>query len=548
MLFGISVYEMKEYIGTLVTDWLSVDGEWCPTYNSNCLYYKNNSNEIYKITLKNSVQDIEPYQLVENRYIVIPTTNYFNCYDTKTGTKRHWASDYNNRVMYGVPFTTFSKTEELENRLKENTEDVILTATSQNANYEMTGDMITSIEIGAIIYSHLLMGTNIVSAFTPYGAVEGIDFYNSKYENATSTSAGYAYSITNGRKYIDKKLSNPPAIYPISTTGDIRFNPSIFSKFISSYNNKDMVISDGIAYKLEYYNNTVPVIAYYMLNGMEGLENAFVLQSLFYGVSKNKLYEMDYSNGVSVEAICDITNMKFLGALPSKALFWSAQNRAIYTFGGNCIMQLSQYANDLTHINNEWYNTATQELFLDTNIGLLIFSDLGTYCLSDITDVKDIFFFDDYFIININGEEEEYSYYYSYNLLDGYESNKIIVKTKYYGNNIKPIVVNNIYIRLYNQEVQGAFGSLKIKGRTVTDVGYETDEKTVYIGENPDTETELVTEQWDSETDTVLIKYTPKYSRGLGFSLEFETEFPIVDIKFDYVEMAGESQLAHINI
>ena len=219
-------------------------------------------------------------------------------------------------------------------------------------------------------------------------------------------------------------------------------------------------------------------------------------------------------------------------------------------------MHLTQYANELTGIFGKWYNPATQELFLDTNIGILVFSDLGTYCLewdneTNAKSVRDIFFFEDYFIINFIADVAK-SHYYSYNNKTGYESNKVYFITKYYGNGLVPITVNNIYIRLYDQAVENVEGFIKMKGYTITDKGTQTDTKEVLIGgeDNPEaTPPTVAGEAWDSETGTMLVKYTPQFNRGLGFALEVETTFPIIDIKFDYVENGSiESQIAHVNI
>lgn len=552
LLSNISCYEDKDYIGTILADWFTIDESFCPTYNNNVLYYKDSSANIWKIEMVNSGEEWE-YKYIENRYIVLNTTNYFNCYDTQTGLKRHWASDYNNRVVYGFGFTTFYFDEQMRKLLTSDLYNGFI-ITGQNANYEETKDMITGLELGAIRYISCLADyQNFVYCNTPYGAVESIDLYKGEED---STSAIYLKSFINGMNFINTDLTNPDAVYPISVNGDIRFNPNLFSQFIASYNNKDMVISDGIAYKLAYYNNVIPVMAYYLLDGVESLENAFVLQTSYYGVAKTRLYQMNYSNGVGVEVVCDITNLEYLGALPSQALFWSAQNRAIYSFQGNCIMHLTQYANELTGIFGKWYNPATQELFLDTNIGILVFSDLGTYCLewdneTNVESVRDIFFFEDYFIINFIADVTK-SYYYSYNNKTGYESNKVYFITKYYGNGLVPITVNNIYIRLYDQAVENAEGFIKMKGYTITDKGTETDTKEVLIGgeDNPEaTPPTVAGEAWDSETGTMLVKYTPQYNRGLGFALEVETTFPIIDIKFDYIENGSvESQIAHVNI
>lgn len=553
LISNIACYEKKDYIGTILADWFTVDGEFCPAINSDTLYYKDNNNHLWKVEIVTTGNEWD-YRIVENRYVVLNTTNYFNCYDTKTGLKRHWASDYNNRIMYGYEFTEYTNNS-LFRGLLTSTLFSGLIITAQNANYEETKDTITGLELGAINYSRVILQYAFISCGVPYGAVEGIDLYRG---DGNSTSAAYICSYQNKMKYIDNDLVNPYAVYPIAENGNVRYNPNLFTRFISSYNNKDMVISDGIAYKLLYFNNVIPIMAYYLLDGVEELKDAFVLQSSYYGVSETRLYQMNYSNGVGVEVVCDITNMEYLGALPTQALFWSAQNRAIYSFKGNCIMALSQYANDLTSIKNKWYNPATQELFLDTNIGLLVFSDLGTYCLDRFTveippahegddptyeerDIKDIFFYPDKFIINLV-DDTSASYYWSYNPLEDYESNNIHFITKYYGNGKTPITINNIYIRLYNQDVADAEGMIKFKGHTVTDIGVQTDEKTVNIGGDEG-------EEWDAETNTMLVKYTPQYNRGLGIALEVQTTFPIIDIRYDYVEDGAiEGQIAHINI
>ena len=551
IISNIACYEKADFIGTILADWFTIDPDFNISWGTDRLVYKDNTGNVWLVQFTDTPE--WEYRVVENRYIVLNTTNYFNCYDTYTGLKRHWASDYNNRIMYGYGFSQYSVNAIFSDLL---TKALFrgLIITGQNANYEMTQDTITSLELGAVIMDKCLKDyVSFFSCNTPYGAIEGIDLYRG---DEDSTSALYICSYQNGLKYIDTDLTNPTAVYPIGNNGDVRYNPNLFTLFITSYNNKDMVISDGVAYKLVYYNNVIPIMSYYLLDGVESLVNAFVLQSTFYGVSETKLYQMNYSYGVGVEVVCDITNMEYLGALPTQALFWSAQNRAIYSFKGSCIMQLTQYANDLTNIFGKWYNPATQELFLDTNIGILVFSDLGTYCLEWSTEtiqksVRDIFFFTDYFIVNLIGDTT-YSHYYSYNNKEGYESNKVYFITKYYGNGLVPITVNNIYIRLYDQADAGAEGFIKFKGYTITDKGTTTDLKEVHIGgeDNPTTNPPTVAgEQWDAETGTMLVKYTPQYNRGLGFALEVETTFPIIDIKFDYVENGTiESQIAHINI
>ena len=420
LLSNVACYENENYIGTILADWLTVDTDFAVTCNNDVLYYKDNNNQIWKIE-KVTTGEQWGYRVIENRYVVLNTTNYFNCYDIVTGLKRHWASDYNNRVSFGYSFAQYAVTDDFTQKLTMELFNGLI-ATGQNANYERTKDYITSVELGALYYKDCLKDFYYFkSCSVPNGAIEMVDIYRG---DDGSTSAAYVYSLTNDMRFINTDLTSPAAPYPIAQNGDVRYNPNLFTRFINSYNNKDMVISDNIAYKLLYFNNVIPVMSYYLLDGVEGIEDAFVLQTSYYGVTPTRLYQMNYSNGVGVEVVCDITNLEYLGALPTQALFWSAQNRAIYTFSGNCIMKLSQYANDLEEILGKWYNPATQELFLDTNIGLLVFSDLGTFCLPKFTvevpdeveegeeptthleerDIKDIFFFEDMFIINLDDD------------------------------------------------------------------------------------------------------------------------------------------------
>lgn len=305
MLSNVGCYEQENYIGTILADWLSIDTDFHTTFNSTKLYYRDNTNVIWCIEKVDSGEEWQ-YRVIENRYIVLNTTNYFNCYDTQTGLKRHWASDFNNRIMYGYGFTQYEVNAIFTNLLQSDLFRGFI-ITGQNANYERTKDTITSLELGAIYYERCLKDyISFISCDTPYGALEGIDYYRG---DGDSTSALYICSYQNGLKYIDTDLTNPNAVYPIAEGGNVRYNPNLFTRFISSYNNKDMVISDGVAYKLLYFNNVVPIMAYYLLDGVESLENAFVLQSTYYGVSKTRLYQMNYNNGVGVEVVCDITNM-----------------------------------------------------------------------------------------------------------------------------------------------------------------------------------------------------------------------------------------------
>ena len=260
LLSNISCYERSEYIGTILADWFTIDESFCPTYNNNLLYYKDNQGNIWKLEFTQN--PTWEYKVVENRYIVLNTTTYYNCYDVQTELKRHWASDYNNRVIYGYNFSQFVFSEKFKSVLTEEKFNGLI-ITGQNANYEVTQDTITGLELGAIPYISCLSNhINFPYCNTPYSAIESIDLYRGDND---STSAIYRCSYANGLRYINTDLTNPDAVYPISENGDIRYNPNLFTEFIASYNNKDMVISDGIAYRLAYYNNVIPVMAYYLL-------------------------------------------------------------------------------------------------------------------------------------------------------------------------------------------------------------------------------------------------------------------------------------------
>ena len=529
LLSGISYANDETSIGTLVTDWLSVSKILYVSEND--IYYLNNRGLVQHIYVDDATE--AKYTVIRDRFLVINTTSYENCWDLKYSTSLHWASDWNNRFFEGfaVPGQlkiTASNTKTLE---KMAVYDIVSMASAQNANYEMTlGRSISSAVFPPEILNNVsLVKKNILRGET----TEAIDFYRA------DEGLVVIYDISYKNKIFYKDVNLEGALYPLSDTSSssILFNPNIFTQFIRTYNNNDMAISDGTAYPLQKYNGDI-IMLFLMTKGIESMQNIFVLQTLYYGIGDGKIWEIYYDNSTisNYQAIIDVKGMTYLGQLPTEALFWSPLNRSIYSFTGDAILKQLWHCNDISTINKTFYNPSTQELFISTDIGLLCISNSYTYLIDDMKDVEEMFFYNTEFYIKniaiVEGSPVTQYYKASYEYFSG-GNQHIKLTTKYIGSieNYK-IHINCVYIRLYKNT--NDTGTFKIKERTITDKSMATDFKQCTI-------------DWDTE-GWGYIRYQPQYQKGSSISFEIDSTAPIISISYGYTVLDEVGQIGRNNI
>lgn len=536
LLAGISWSNDVDTIGTLVTDWLTVSKILNCTEND--VYYLNNAGSVVHISKVSTSVNGNSYDVIRDRFIVINTTSYYNCYDLKTKQKTHWASDWNNRAFEGILVPGMLQITVSNNSILDNLSinEVVSMASAQNANYEMTlGRGVSS----AVFPPEVLNNVAIPKTLIVRGQTsEPIDFYRAD----EGLAVIYTKSFKNNVFYKDTQLEG--ALYPVSDTASssVMYNPNIFTQFVRTYNNNDMMISDGTAYPLMKYNGDVVMLAL-LTKGLENMQNIFVLQTLYYGIGDGKIWEIYYDNNTitNYQAIIDVKGMRYLGQLPTEALFWSPLNRSIYSFTGDAILKQLWHCNDISTIHSTFYNPATQELFISTNIGLLCVSNSYTYLLDDVLNVQSMFFYNDSFYIdgydysNDNPPQliEKYwkvSYEHSENM-DG----KVHFATKYFGSIAnQKIHINAVYVKLYNDWVSQNNKVFKIKETTVTDKSTTTTYKECNI-------------DWDNDK-WGYVRYQPQYQKGSSISFDVVSDAPIISMSVGYNVIDENAQFARNNI
>lgn len=390
-LSSISYVDEDSQIGSLLTDWDYVDEIY--EVNVNYLVYKNSAGNVIRINhIPVNDIDVWKYKVILNRFLLLNTGDFFNCYDTLKKERIHFASDYNDRILFGTEVVDYlgwtADTREIfDDTLLEN----FISGSAYNAAYQRSNNPIIGYKPAPNISKNVFIGNN------PIGS-EGQEI--EVYYSPSETTATYKYTYKNGTTYKDSALEN--IYYPV----DVIYSPNMFTTFIETWNLNDLVVNQAskTAYPLQKYNGML-YLGYLMVNGLENAENVFVVQTLYYMVSDGKIWEIVYDNGQIANFTCvaNVKNMRYIGCLPTMAVFWSQMDRTFWSFSGDAILRRFLQANEISTITGTFYNTATQELFVGTDVGLLCLNDINNYMISDATNVDKMFFFENYFIYGKSG-------------------------------------------------------------------------------------------------------------------------------------------------
>lgn len=511
------------YKNKIFKDWFQIDSDFRITSTDTALYFKDTDGIIHKCTVETVTPKIK--EVIDGRYIITNTTGNY-CFDIKTGDVKVPFSDYNGRL---VRIGTREDTDYAN--------DYILGA-AINPKYEITEDSICSAIFPALIYyglsirylsfpkdvdvfySKLTENTAAVYKFTDTGLINNYIVYN---------------SWTPPRKY---KETLAGAVYPIETNGTVQLNPNANSKFIQTYNNHDLIINENVTYALNYYNGKL-ILLYSMLSAIENLQNVFVLNTSTYGISKDKLFAMNYSNGIAElgEVIVNIRGLQYVGALPQRAVFYSPRNRCLYGFTGDANLFKFVEASDITAVYKTWYDTATQAIYFSTNAGLYVMTEEFMYNMPLNPD--EVFFFTDGKLAMNFNDDNEATTFMSYEKLDEhYKTINIKLETKFYGEGRNlPGVVDCWYIRFYNNGIKEG-GTIKLRASALTDKGAVGETKEVI----------LLPSSWDKETDSFYLRFQPHLQKGIGVCLEIESPFAIMDINCGYTGFDGAAQVTQNNV
>ena len=523
-VLGISYSTDQNTEGTLVAPWTNVDDSFYIVADDDKLIYKDYNNRYHKISV---VDDTDLRAILDDRYVVINTTSYWNCYDSLLERKLHYASDYNDRVMFGQSVVPTAAQVMAGANEKGKQTYSRYTATCINPNYTL----MPRIAVSSIILPVQIRSRVLVNAEKPFNCtveesrdIQPINVYYSAVGGADNAAdAIYKYSIYPFNVY-DKKIDNTQVGSSYTIT-NVALTPTIFTEYINGAGNNDVVTENNVSYVLNYYDQQ-PFLNYNLSsqssNTYYGQTAFFVLQGQFYAFMNEKIYSVIYNNGViaSQDAIIDARGMIFVGNNPQIAFFYSPSKRMFYSFTGDAILQKVYDASKLFYTDADktkhWYDEMTQSIYVAFPQGLLVFGQANTYLFENFKNVTNVQVSNDG-VTHITDNDVTYDLVYYET--EGYEPLPVELETSFYGIGSNEYTsIDRWDVTLFGESKKPSY--IKVGVRSITDVTVKSEEKTYKI--TPD--------MYDEWSNSILIRYVPKLQKGQGLRLYVETPLTIQKI------------------
>ena len=558
VLQAVSIADDAETIGTLICGMSEIDDTSPISYKKTVrspdnvayseLYYKD-ANSWVRVTVTSTPESLavgddpikpnfkKTFQILNDRYILLNTSVYYNCFDIIDKKWYHFASDYNDRCI----FTFENSSTEIPESLAEylgSCENWYF-ATAQGANYEALNRPFISTLFppyaSAVPRDNFRMAQTIVQAcYTP--DEEDIDLYRGRQADIGNVP-DYIYSQTGlkgGKSYVASDVSTSYQNQKLVDTNyafSFTLIPSIFAKFISGFINQGIIIDNNHSYLQTFANTTKPVFAINFVSQLEGVESAFIIQGQYFVIINGAIYRYDSATS-TISAVINIGDMILLGYTPYQALFFSKTNRTVYTFVGDNTLSLLVQADEIEQIYSSVYNPNTCSIYVLASSGIYIFGSdqllrlditgytrgyplgLGAAFVSD-TDTMFISYTRDNKPAWVKSDMKRIP---------------IELETKFYGegNNIKS-VNDCVYIRLYDENK--CAGKVVLKCQTLNEGTWVSEEKTFDIN----------SEMWDKVHKTLFLRYQPKYQEGAGFSVSIKSPFCIASLDISETPQAVQN-------
>ena len=516
---GLSYSDTPTAMGTLLTPWSSIDDDCYVVYDDNQIIYRDAYNTWWRIYIE---EGVELSALLDDRYIIVNTTSFWNCYDSGYSRKFHYATDYNARGLFGSNVATAMSGDQYYSRL---------TANAINAAYNIQ----PRLAVTSLILPYVGRVRVVITDFKAINAVcpedtdiQGIDVYygSTSGDEESWPACKYQYTVypcntqTSGKVFALEGTT-----YGISTTTNALASPNIFTKIVNNPGNRDAVKEDNCYYTLVYIiNNSLPIFAYSIASEALNVDAFFCIQGQFYCVIQDKIYSVVYSNGIISEqdAIVDIRGMQYIGSNPRIAFFWSESQRAIYSFTGDAICERCYDASNLEHLlekpHNSFYDESSQTIFAPTNAGLLCFGPKNHYLIPEYNKVTYIqTSVDGVTHITNDGITDNVVYYPT----EGYDVVPIELETDWWGSGNETVnIIDRWQIVLYDITEKNPKVSVKVGTRALNDISATSEEKEFVI----------YPKDWDKFTHSVLLNYNPKLIKGKAIRLFVESPVIIAEI------------------
>lgn len=513
-LVGISIANDKETIGTLLCTMSEIDSNYPITVKRvgdiTYIYYKDTSAwNCITVTPDTTKANLK---VLNDEYLLINTTDYYNCFSIESRDWYHYGSDWNDRAVFSCDNNTAEAFYNIADLVSyKNSCESYYFASAQAANYEaLNTPFISTIfpsYAGFFLKNFTSFNCNIVGGGTPNG--QDIDVYygkNADYGSAPIYVASYDYSLNKLTKYTNNKLDNTNYAFSFTLT------PSIFAEFIKGFINQGIIIDNNHSYIQVFVNNIKPVFAINFVSQLEGITGAFIIQGQYYVIINGAIYR--YTNG-AVEAIVAIDNMHFVGNTPYMALFWSETNRSFYRFTGDNQLYPVVQADEVSEIKDTAFNPNTLSIYIITDVNILIISQ-DTLIKLPYTEFDRCF----PLVYGAAFAGDNSTLEISYNKRDGYSKIPIDLETELYGYGNSVKAVNDcVYLRLYDAD--RGLGKVIITSETLNEGGKVSNKK----------EFNITPDMWDKVSNTIFLRYQPGNQDATGFSVHIISPFAIATMQ-----------------
>lgn len=504
---------------------LHIDDTYCPPIWSESkqgFYYLIN-NKWYLVTENQNTGYIE---YILDRYILLNVKlldgDVFNLYDTQTQTWYNYATDWNNRVLVGHDPGSLTPTEITSSNYTVSVFDMEI-GSGINVNYAQNN--ITSAIFNPIILNDIITpnwGSNIL-VIIPYllhlDFKSGYKYFIEIYYSTTLTGAQLENPpyVTN---YNGEATSVLPILqgrtFPTETGGNIIFNVPLTVNYIVSSFSIYYIFTNNIYYQLNTNNDEI-ILNYDYTSGLTNITEMFTLQGNSYIIRNNIISSCTFIDGVlqNVQAIISCKNLVFMGTNVTTAFFYSPANKKILGFTGNRdFIDLAEFT-DIETIYKYAYSINFKTFFILSNIGCICITDEGYVSIIKDSVYNNFILYSKSFGL-FNAQTSLWDIFSLYE-----NGNKVPVsaKTAFYGyGNNQVTIIDTWYLRLY-AETPGT-GNIRLKVVSLTDEGIKSEETNLIINKD----------MWDELTHTYYLRYQPKLQRGIGVSLEIESDFDIYEI------------------
>lgn len=521
VLTAVSVTDgNKDHRGTLITPWATVD-DAC-FFDDSFAYKSTVDSNWYSVKIEDAVPD---FTVLDDRYIIIHSSIFYNTYDIVEDVWMHFADDWNNRFCYN------------QNNPDDQNEHIQLVSSAVESEYQITGYPFPGYQAppatkkrgsGSIYNQNYYTDKGV---FAPAVDLNIFPSYLNEYQSNEITVVDDNFDTTQYyvRSYYVNVVKQPfEGLFYTYDSSNPLFNPPLFTTFQKDLYTLMFIASNMMTTALQ--SSGKEVFVYYLSSIENNFDHICCIQSTFYGVTSDAIHSVTYSDGVINDSgkIAAIKGLSFVAGTPLGIIFWNNKNRTAYIFTGDAILKPVDGWSSFSQIKQTKYRADTQETFWLTNEGLYVASQNYCYRIPG-AEFTDIFFTDygfalkEYIIESHTYKCTCYAYYKS----TGHNTTvPLMLETYLYGAGDNIVSTTDcVYIRLFKGDKLGSdAATVTVTGYTLTDIAttVEATPKTFYIPIS----------DFDTKDGTYYLRYQPQYQKGLGISIKVTSDVPLIYMGF----------------